>query len=303
MRFFDMLLICFTLIALFFASFLIFEYYLNSNADFSKYVSDESISSNTSVQFYSNMRYKSNVITYSIENLCNIKKTKSAEGAFKIIEDKTNLKFIEVNDDPQISVVCSEIAPDSSDKDHFVAGEGGPVEVIQTSKYNVILSGKISLFRNERCDTPQIAVHEILHALGYDHNNNQKSILYPYTACDQIFDDYLIEDINRVYREESKPDLSIFSVDASKIGRYIDFDMTISNIGLEDSPNFKLIVRADQKEIKQFDIQNLSIGTKRTLNVKNLKGPLTGLKLLEFEIDSGIDELDKNNNLVVIGLK
>ena len=111
---------------------------------------------------------------------------------------------------------CSDITPEPTQKDHFVAGEGGPTLVINTTVYAIILEGKIALYRHEICDEPQIALHELLHALGFDHNSNSKSIMYPITNCAQELDDYIVQTINQLYSVPSRGDLLIEEIDANK---------------------------------------------------------------------------------------
>ena len=254
----------------------------------------------TGDQFYPNMRYRSREISYSIEDVCSVKKADDVKKAFEILEDATSLSFYPSRD-AEIQILCSEIAPEPTEKGHFVAGEGGPSEVINSTNFNVILSGKVSLFRNDKCETPQIALHEILHALGFDHNNNSQSIMFPVTNCNQELDEYIVKDINEIYSIDSKADIAIEKVSADKAGRYIDFEITISNFGLQDVRNSTLAVFADSEKIKDFDIGALEIGTKRILTVKNVRVPRTFSNII-FEVQTDDGEISKENNLAEIGV-
>lgn len=250
----------------------------------------------SSVQFYPNMRFKGERISYSIEAGCPASKRENAQGAFAILEEKTRLSFYEASPG-EISVVCSELPPRSETKGHFVAGEGGPTEILNGSAYAVILSGTFSLYRDETCSTPHIALHELLHVLGFDHNNNPRSILYPTLDCSQTVDRYLLDEIDRLYSIPSKPDLEMVSATGSKAGRYISFEATVTNSGLTDAADAVLSIYADERLVKEFDLDNLPISSRKTLTVSNLNVGRSAQRI-RFEVDSAqrVDELREDNN-------
>lgn len=251
----------------------------------------------TSSQFHPNMRYKDTRVTYSLEDTCNVKKTQDVLNAFSILSSKTLLKFENVDSNPEIVILCSEVAPDPEEKGHFVAGEGGPSEVINTTSFSVILSGKVSLFRTDKCDEPQIALHEILHALGFDHNGNESSIMYPVTGCDQKLDRYIVDEINRIYSVPSLPDLALEDLEASRVGRYLDFRVTVSNQGLEDSKNSNLVVYVSGEEIETFALNETLIGNKKVYTVENLRVPRES-NSITFMVETSEDEISKSNNAI-----
>lgn len=246
-------------------------------------------------QFYSNMRYPDKRVSYKIESSCGPKKQQSVEQAFQIISNKTVLTFYSVENNPEIDILCSNLAPSANEKGHFVAGEGGPSEIVNNSIFSVILFGKIALYRAETCSTPHIAIHEIFHALGFDHNNNPKSIMYPVTACDQEIDDYLVEDIASLYSLPSLPDLAIESVKATKNDRYLDFNITIINAGLKDSQSSELLVIADGSQVKSFEVNSTGIGIRQRMEVQNLRVSKS-TKKIDFSASTNEQELSKTNN-------
>jgi predicted Zn-dependent protease len=250
-------------------------------------------------QFYPNMRYPDKEISYLVEDSCSKAKKADVEEAFNIISQNTILTFHQVSSNPEIDVLCSNIAPTASEEGHFVAGEGGPSQIINTSLFSVILTGKIALYRDETCSTPHIAIHEIFHALGFDHSQDPHSIMYPVTSCDQTISSYLIEDIQSLYSVPSYPDLAIEDVSAVKSGSYLDFNITVKNIGLKDIANSTLLVIADGNEVKRFEIDNMSIGIRQKINVQNLKIPRNTGKV-DFVISAEELELTKANNQVEI---
>ncbi|HLC54730.1 MAG TPA: matrixin family metalloprotease [Candidatus Nanoarchaeia archaeon] len=253
-----------------------------------------------SKQFYPNMRFATHAITYGFEEACSDKKRASVREAVFILESESALDFIEQPvRDAQVDVLCSEIWPEPKQTGHFIAGEGGPTEIINTTLYSVIREGKISLYRDENCDRPLIALHEILHVLGFDHNSNPHSILYPILDCAQELDRYIVESINALYEEESLPDLVIMNANATKERRYVSFSIEIVNRGLVESGNAKLDVLEGDRVLRTFDLGNLDIGVRKTLSVQNLKASRSGSEI-RFRVVSSSRELDENNNYLAL---
>jgi len=256
-----------------------------------------------SSQFYKNMRFPDRRISYFVESACSLEKKKQVVEALKTLEGLTILSFYPSETDSQIKILCSELPSEPKAKGHFVAGEGGPTEVINTTLYSVINEGKISLFREEKCEEPNIALHEIFHVLGFGHNNNKNSILYATLNCKQVVDQYLVDRINDIYSVDAAPDLKFQKVDASKAGRYLDFEVTVINQGLIDADGVLMGVYADGKLIKEFALDDVDVGTKKILTVENLRiGRST--QNVEFIVDpsSEIVEIFENNNRIELGL-
>lgn len=254
-------------------------------------------------QFYPNLRYADKIISYSVAQGCSGNKEKFIADTFSLLSEKTVLYFHEVSDNGEIEILCSEIAPSSENKNHFIAGEGGPNDIIDTGLFYVISSGKVSLFREEKCKEPKIVLHEFLHALGFDHNNNPKSILYPITSCDEQLDQYIIDEINKLYITESLPDLAIVRASASKSGRYLSFDVNITNQGLKDASYVILSLYANNEKIKEFELGNISIGIRKSINVENSKIPLnTDTIQIVVDIVDDAKEISLDNNKVELSI-
>src|SRR3989344_3347056 len=252
-----------------------------------------------SYQFYPNMRFRDKKISYGIEEACTQGKRADIIEALQILSQDTILEFYE-SSDPEIKYYCSEIAPEPEQANHFVAGEGGPTDIINTSVYSVIYKGKVSLYKPEKCDGPKIAIHETFHALGFDHNNNKLSIMYPVTDCKQEIDQYLIDEINSLYSTPSLPDLGIENLVANKSVRYINFDIVIVNYGLKDTEKAKLILSADGEKVKEFDLNKIGIGTRKLLSVQNIRGPREFSDLVFEVFDTGNQEISEENNKVIV---
>ena len=224
-------------------------------------------------QFYQKMRYSDRAITYKIEKNCDDKKRRDITEAFSILSSKTVLTFASEMNNSQIVFLCSEVASTPEQKTHFIAGEGGPTEIINTTLYYLILSGKVALYRPEKCNETKVALHEILHALGFDHSSNNESIMYPITDCSQKLDQYIINDINEIYKEPPVPDLAIEEIVANRTGRYLSFKITVNNQGLKNAESVNLTILSRDKLIKNFDLEDIPIGTKKLLTATNLRTP------------------------------
>jgi len=243
------------------------------------------------------MRYRDRVITYSISDACHMTKLADVRKALGIIEEKTIISFEEVSGGGEIRYLCSNIAPKPEERDHFVAGEGGPSNIINASVYSVILDGKVSLYRPEKCPDPRIAIHETLHALGFDHNTNPESIMYPVSDCKQEIDNYIINEINSLYSVESRPDLLIESLEADKEGRYLSFEITVANFGVIDSKNSSLVIYSDETPARTLELEGIKTGVRKVLTVENLKLPRSSGRV-SFAIETEEEEISKSNNAV-----
>ena len=253
-----------------------------------------------SSQFYPNMRYPDKEISFYLSDSCSQKKKSDFREAVKILEESTILNFVEATqDNAQIKITCSNISPEPQQEDHFIAGEGGPSLFLNTTKYAIIVSGEVALYRPDTCEIPQIALHELLHALGFDHNSDENSIMYPVTNCGQELDNYIISEINRIYSEPSLSDLAIESVQANKSGRYLNFDATISNLGLKTMKSSVLEIIVNNELVKEFEIGEIDLGAKRHLVVTNLRLPRDSEKIT-LSIKTTQVEITKENNEIEI---
>ena len=296
MKILDVLIMIVLFIILIFGAYLLWLNFPTSSIEFEQYkanISEEF--PEKSSQFYTNMRYPTDNIGYTFASRCGERKREDVKKAVERLETETILKFHEASSNTQILITCSQDAPEPEQEGHFVAGEGGPTLIINASRYSVILGGKVSLFRADKCDKPQIATHEILHALGFDHNSNEKSIMYPITNCDQEIDQHIVEEIRRLYSQKAAGDLLIESVDAEKSGPYLGFEITIANFGLKEISQSSLKLFAEDSEIREFEVGTLDIGSKKTLTIKNLRVP-RDTERIKFSIVTPEEEISKNNN-------
>ena len=285
----------------------IYVFWLNfpTNLEYNTYVANATLYLPAkSYQFYSNMRYVYRNITYQIAPECSTKKRENIRDAFKILEEQTVLRFFPVEKNGEIVFFCTNLPSEPESSGHFIAGEGGPTQIINTTNYAVILSGKVSLYRPEKCELPIIALHEILHALGFDHTSDKKSVMFPITDCEQDIDPFIINQINTLYEIDTASDIVITRVDAKAVGRYLDFEISVANHGLIDAHNVTLSLNAGSELIKTFPLEEIGLGQKKMLTVRNVHIP-RNVENLTFSVavSSGEFELVYDNNQATVYLQ
>jgi hypothetical protein len=262
------------------------------------------IISDTGQQFYPDMRFNHLPITYSIDSTsCSTKRQEDARAALEILSEKTVLTFSERALDGDVNVKCSDENNETA-AGLFVAGEGGPTLVRPTGMFNVIEKGSVLLIRDSDCDTPNVAIHELLHVFGFDHSNNQSSIMYNITDCNQEIPESIIDKINSLYSLNPLPDLYIFSVNATKKTIYLDFEVEVRNKGLVESESSNLTVESEGEVLQKFELGNIDFGAGKILQVKNVRIP-RDVGSFEFivDIENKITELNEDNNNLVVEIK
>ncbi len=270
-----------------------FNFQTNPSTNFSTNQSE-------AMQFYPNMRFPSKDISYSIASDCNVQKESEMLWAFNSLEEKTVLNFYEVQENAEINVVCADTV--RIENNMFIAGEGGPANVSLGNNFSIIMNGNILLLKTSTCERPNIAIHELLHALGFEHSTNINNIMYPVSKCKQVVSEDMISEINRIYSVESKPDLLIESVSATLHSRFLDTNLIIRNDGLEDSEDFLLGIYANNKQVEKMDVEGIKIGEGRIINITNILVSQIRIDTLTFVLETEAVELDKQNNQVILDL-
>jgi len=261
-------------------------------------------------QFYPNMKFNHNSISYEIDIACSGEERGRMISAFNDLASKVGLiSFNEVLSDADIEVSCSGSEKESIDKEHFIAGEGGAKEIIQTERYNVISDGIVILhngFKNSlECDWSNVELHELVHVFGFGHSDNSKSLMYPYLEdCDQKLDDSIINELKRLYSEINLADLYFDKVSAVKKGRYLDFNVTVKNSGSINSEATQFSVLDNGNLVENFDLGGISYGAGISIEIKNLKLRSRNPDEIRFVIDRDdlVDEIDSENNVAVVSL-
>lgn len=272
------------------SSYLSSEIDLFENSDFSENYDDEQ-------QFYPNMRYVSKDISYRFEN-CPISKKSDFKRATEILSEKTVLSFYEVSEDEEILVTCSD---ESRIEDGmYIAGEGGPKSVILSGNYYVIKTGSVHLIRESECFNPNVAIHETLHALGFEHSENKKNIMYNISFCNQEIGKDTITRIEELYEQIPLPDLAIKNASVIIEKGYLNTTINLRNDGLVDCTSSTLLFKINGKEIKSMNVSGMEIGTGISFDISNLKVREKNIENFSLEILYSEKEIDKENNLLVL---
>jgi hypothetical protein len=278
----------------------------NANIDKAKF---ETVNLSSKVgQFYPNMKFNHNNISYTLEEGCSQDEKARMIEAFKIVSDNVDkIKFYPTSRSPDINVTCTTRIEGSLNKDFFIAGEGGAEQIIQTDRYNVISRGMVLLYGNPdnsiECSWPNIELHELMHVFGFGHSQDENSLMYPYlSSCDQKLDKSIIDSLNDLYSQEDLPDLYFEEAGGIKHGRYLDFNVTIKNSGTIDAKNVVLGVFDGETEIDTFPLDDFSFGAGVTFSVSNirLESRSSSLVRLTIDPDNRVKEIDKENNEAVL---
>jgi len=261
-------------------------------------IEDNTIDENANLLSYDNIRFVSIDITYSFSVDCSSQKILEVNEAFGILSDETVLNFQRTFSNGGIHINCFENVIRNSQTHHLV-GTGGPVSLINTSRYYVISSGSINLYGSEICEKPIYAIHEILHVLGFTHSTNKKSIMYGVLSCDQIITDEILNEISSLYEGPILPDLEILDVNASKSGRYLELSVIVLNTGLASISDTSITLYGNDRNLINFDIGGFDIGVAKVINLDEIK---VSRKLSKFILvvddEELIDEIDELNNLL-----
>ncbi|MEM4230507.1 MAG: matrixin family metalloprotease [Candidatus Pacearchaeota archaeon] len=262
------------------------------------------------LQFYPNMRFNHNLITFKIDSACDISKTEKIMLAMNRIENETQklIVFQKIEEEPDIFISCNETEETKKRfvPTYFIAGEGGVESAVETGLFHVIEKGKVLLYYKDvkSCMNYNIELHELLHVFGFKHSDNEKSIMYSVSECGQVLTQDIISKLNSLYSIEPLPDLAFFDLSVSRQGIYLNFEAEIKNQGLLQADNIFLKIISDidskQKTIQTFDIGTIDYGEGKTLTVENLRLPLTfrDIKSINFVIDYPRQEISKENNKI-----
>ncbi len=265
----------------------------NGNANFSMY------SFGTEMQFYENMRFPDKIISYKISD-CTMQKKNEMLDAFDLLSNETILEFFSVEANEEITISCDN--KNRFEGGLFIAGEGGPTNITMTNNFNVISKGNIILIKESKCPKPNVALHELLHVLGFNHSENKNNIMYPISDCKQTIGD-IPTLINEIYSVPSYPDLTIEKVSVLMNGKYLDINMSVRNHGLIKSDNTEIIISSGDTTIKNILLESLDVGYGIAITLTNVWVPKLNIEQIDFLIDSNFSELDKKNNKRILKIK
>ena len=291
-----------------FAVYFVYTNYVNPNPEnleirhYSEISKNYPNLSNEIKQFYPNMRFRHKQITFDISERCNDDKKDKVLEALQIIEDRTGIRFLSTNNEPEVKVLCSKEEKEEAENE-FVAGEGGPTRIIESTYYPLILQARIILYDRTDCEEPITELHELMHVFGFEHINNSKDVLYPYLQCGQELNSEMIDYLEELYSIAPLPEIYFINISAVKSGVYLDFNLEIRNIGLEDIKNVTLKVYGDGKFTEKFDLGEMEYGAGKAFSVNYMKLPSHKVKVIKFELEIKEQEYDKTNNEIELEIK
>jgi hypothetical protein len=269
---------------------------------------ENKIPENTSkelVMFMPNMRFATNSISYSFVD-CDLERERKMLDAFEIVTNKTEIiNFYESQTSPMITIYCSK-EKQKQRNNSFVAGEGGPNQILELDLYPLIIDGTIYIYDSrsqEECESPIVELHELMHVFGFDHITNKSTILYPYLDCKQIITDEIVNKLKELYSIEPKSDLTIKNLNASASGRYLNFAIIIHNRGLIKSENIALNIYDTKEKIDTYDLGDMDVGISQTLTITNMQLPLRPITDLIFEVTTSTPEFFYENNNITANVK
>lgn len=270
---------------------------------------EEPIINSEAKQFFPNMKFNHNQISYFIDWNCNLEKKSKMEKAFAELSGKVpEIIFYAREINPDIEISCTKNKDVNVDKKYFVAGEGGAKEIIRTGNYNIITEGIILLYdntkiRTKNCDYPNVELHELLHVLGFDHSDNKRSIMFPHIeSCDQILENSIVSQLKELYSKENLPDLYFENIEVTKKGIYLDFQLTAKNSGSIKADNVTLTIMDENTIIQEKNLGDFDFGSGITLKTTNLKIKRLNPDEINFILDkeNKIKESNEENNIVNI---
>ncbi|MBI2629840.1 matrixin family metalloprotease [Candidatus Pacearchaeota archaeon] len=252
------------------------------------------------IQFYQNMRFSGSNISYHIDSSCSEDKIANINLAIATIENETKIiKFYPSEKNPKLSITCDSTKKQLS-KEYYIAGEGGPTSVINTSLFYIIEKGEVLLFYKENnCENANIEIHEILHVFGFAHSENKNSIMYNTTSCSQILTKDIINELARLYSIKELPDLYFSKASGLKHGIYLDFFVEMSNQGIKNSGDILLKIYTENGKFGEYSFSGIKYGEGRSLEVTNMELPSRDAEKITFVIEDGEEITLKNNHVTL----
>jgi len=216
-----------------------------------------------------------------------------------------------------VSDIAVEWAPSLKEKSTDALGNAD-IKFFSISQFGIVQNAKIQLLTRSDSrelnsnDMVNLALHEIGHALGLQHTNEDDImnpvLVIPSKSVKEISANN-INDLRELYELPAKPDLKITGVNATKfsfsrLGRdyfYLNVSVSLQNIGLVDAENFRIRLSADDSTVNEETIQKLELGNALNIFQGNLKID-RNFNYVRITVDpsNSIDELNETNNLAEV---
>lgn len=192
------------------------------------------------------------------------------------------------------------------------------IKFINVSQFGIIQSAIIELLTKSESrqlnsnDMVNLALHEIGHAIGLQHTNEDDIMNPVLTIPSKSIKKISTSDINnlnKLYELPAKPDLKISEINATKFsftrfGRdyfYLNISISLQNVGLADAENFNVRLHTDNIFVDEEAIPKLELGNTLNIFQGNLKidRNFTSVQV-NIDADNSIDELNETNNFINI---
>ena len=162
-----------------------------------------------------------------------------------------------------VNVECNRHLPTQEEGNMVVEtlGETQP-KALDSGLYNVTQSADVSILLHQYlCHQPIVFIHELGHVLGLAHDNDTESVMYPYERCNQKITPQIVSTLKALYADPALPDLYLKDVSANRHGIYVDFNLTILNRGIIDSPTTTISIVDGSNPIYSLDVPILRPGS------------------------------------------
>ncbi len=165
-------------------------------------------------------------------------------------------------------------------------------------------------------DMTNLAMHEIGHALGLGHSDQESDIMHPVLTVPssriKTISSSDINELNDAYDLPVKPDLKIAEAAANKtvIKKFtktfylINLTLTIENDGFTDARSPSLSIVAGNEQVKREILSDIDVGSKLNIFFGNIEasGDFNTI-IIVLDPDNAISELDENNNVVQLQIE
>lgn len=159
-------------------------------------------------------------------------------------------------------------------------------------------------------DMTNLAIHEMGHALGLNHSDDENDIMYPILVVPSKeikgIPDKEVSRLQEIYSVEPEPDLRIIEANVSKatVKRIttfylINISLIIENNGLVDAISPQMAISTDGIAVKNDTLPDIQIGNSLSVTLGNLRVE-KDFSAIEIMLDPNnvIDELNETNNFI-----
>jgi len=228
----------------------------------------------------------------------------------------TGIVSFTVVDNPEADITI-EWVPNLKEKATDTLGNTD-LKFINITQFGIIQNATIELLTKSESrqlnskDMTNLALHEIGHAIGLQHVNEDDIMNPTLTIPSNAVKEISIGNTNNLqelYKSPAKPDLRIGGVNATKatftrFGQnyfYLNISVEIQNVGLVDAKSFNVQLRTDSLVVNEASQAGLEIGNFLNVFHGNLRIDRNFTSVhVGIDTQNAIDELNETNNFVEI---